>query len=296
MDKLLKADFARLKKDIFFWLVLSASFICGIVFACLSLNEWGFDYDYTFMLFLAIGAFIALFVYRENSNGAIRNKVVVGHTKGDIFLSGLIVHIVAALIMTLTFLLPVGVLCFEWLKKAPAHALLITLGGLLLASVTCAVIFTVIMYLTPQKIIGAFLCPVLIMSMFFATYQVEFYLYQPEYTTVDYELENGEKADKVQANPHAAKGFGRVLLIAADSLMPQGQSNSYFFYISLWAYPEIEPFDDYAEPDKTELVDTDDELIDTLKGMLPYIPIYSISLSGTLALIGWAVFRKKELK
>lgn len=299
MNKLLRADFARLKKDVFFWISLAASFFCGIVFAALSLWGWSFENDFVFLLFLVIGAFVAMFVYRENSNGAIRNKVVVGHTKGAIYLSGLMVHGFAALVMALAFLLPICLLCIEWLTRSPVHAILIMIGGTVLASLTCAVIFTVVMYLIPQKIIGALLCPILVMGMFFASNMADFYLNQPDPITIDYELENGEMAEKTEPNPRAVKGVGRVLLTAVDSLMPQGQTNCYFSYLGLWAHKEVELPDDFFEPDDSELTDLSDlydVFLDTLNGMLPYMPLYSIGLSGVLTWAGWAAFRKKELK
>ncbi len=83
MNKLLKANFFRLKKDIIFWLFLFITLgtICFTLFryyiiidnAILvnSINE------FIKIIGLFIAIFVSIFIGKEYSNGIIRNKVIV---------------------------------------------------------------------------------------------------------------------------------------------------------------------------------------------------------------------------
>ncbi len=109
MRKLLRANFARLWRSKSFWLILAALFV---FYLALSLDKvWqvrsylaaGYERAIDRNMFSEaplMGAFQAVFISfflgTEYSDGTIRNKLVVGHRRGQIFLSNFIVCLAAS--------------------------------------------------------------------------------------------------------------------------------------------------------------------------------------------------------
>ncbi len=115
MSRLLSADLARLRKSIFFKLCVIGMFLFGIymkVMDYVSCTQYGFTVSlfsmltiYMFVLVFMIPAFVSLFVGAEYSDGTIRNKLIIGHTRLSIYLSNLITGVAAALIFTAAYLI-----------------------------------------------------------------------------------------------------------------------------------------------------------------------------------------------
>lgn len=100
MRNLLSANIHRLLKNKIFWMCTAAMF-CFTVFIMLqaarvdAMYERGRSLDYYYFhtlpyfgLFLSV--FISLFLGTEYEDGVIRNKIVVGHTRTNIYLANLI--------------------------------------------------------------------------------------------------------------------------------------------------------------------------------------------------------------
>lgn len=97
MSKLLCANFSRLWRSKIFWLCTAAMLglrVLTIIMNCMH-NESGrtFDEQYfrTLPYFsLCIAVFVSMFMGTEYSEQTIRNKVIVGHSKGEIFAANLL--------------------------------------------------------------------------------------------------------------------------------------------------------------------------------------------------------------
>lgn len=111
MRKLLSANFARLWKDMTFWVVLLLVFIFSLVTiwngarSAEVMAESGFlrileDYYFSPAPYMGVvyAAFISLFLGTEYSDGTMRNKLVVGHTRTHVYLANFLVCFVACLI------------------------------------------------------------------------------------------------------------------------------------------------------------------------------------------------------
>lgn len=118
MRKLLSANFSRLLKDKIFWLemILIVIISMGIMLRGIGdipgMEEIGYpvtidDYYYSLspMLGLFIAIFVSLFLGTEYSDGIIRNKLVVGHTRADIYLANFVVCFVAGLFFVTAWML-----------------------------------------------------------------------------------------------------------------------------------------------------------------------------------------------
>ena len=110
MQKLLSANFARLRKDRFFWCLLAVVIAASLVSILNSarsfqlMTERGFGVtleDYYFNQAPVMGIFCALFASlflgTEYSDGTIRNKLAVGHKRYHVYLSNSLVCLAASL-------------------------------------------------------------------------------------------------------------------------------------------------------------------------------------------------------
>ncbi len=114
MSRLLSADFAKLWKNIFFRLCMIGMFLFGIymkVMSYISAVQYGFTVSladmatvYMLVLIFMIPTFVSLFIGTEYSDGTIRNKLVIGHTRMSIYFSNLITCLAASLLFALSYL------------------------------------------------------------------------------------------------------------------------------------------------------------------------------------------------
>lgn len=117
MNKLLSANFMRLKKDKVFWLCMGVMLIYAVVYmlnGCrqATVDMFGYTYSidkYYFHFATSIGAFCALFgsmfFGTEYSDGTIRNKIIVGHTRTSFYIANLITAFTATLLMMSVWLI-----------------------------------------------------------------------------------------------------------------------------------------------------------------------------------------------
>jgi hypothetical protein len=100
MRKLLSANFSRLWKDKIFW--ICAATILGLDVYMVLIGEkvdnmlnLGRNLDYYYFNLLpffgvVLSVFISLFLGTEYSDGTVRNKLIVGHTRTEIYLANLL--------------------------------------------------------------------------------------------------------------------------------------------------------------------------------------------------------------
>lgn len=115
MRKLLSANFSRLWKSKIFWILETISALTGALFYILAIiNEnnigdgWYLTNGnfYFFIVLIYVGAVIAVFsgfyIGSEYSDETIRNKITVGGTRSNIYLSNLIVVVIAGILFVIT--------------------------------------------------------------------------------------------------------------------------------------------------------------------------------------------------
>lgn len=115
MRKLFSANQFRLIKTKVFWFTVAFAF-CFSIFSVLqgqkidTLGNLGRDLDYYYVqplpfFGMIISVFIALFFGTEYSDGTIRNKLIVGHKRSDIYLASLLTCFLGVLIVIIAWLL-----------------------------------------------------------------------------------------------------------------------------------------------------------------------------------------------
>lgn len=118
MNKLLWANWARLRHYKAFWLALAGVFLCSLLSiwsgsrAAEQLAQSGFartldSYYFALATFLGelYAVFFSLFLSAEFSDGTVRNKLVVGHTRVHIYLADYLICLAACLAFAAMWLL-----------------------------------------------------------------------------------------------------------------------------------------------------------------------------------------------
>ena len=118
MRKLLSANFSRLWKSKVFWLSTAAMFIISIVnilnsarvYQSLAADGFFKPLEYFYFQFAPyiaaiMGLFISLFLGTEHSDGTLRNKLIVGHSRTNVFMANFIVCLVGCLAITAAWLI-----------------------------------------------------------------------------------------------------------------------------------------------------------------------------------------------
>lgn len=201
MSKLLRSNFARLWKSRVFWLGMLFSAGLSVFFILMryidieqhqevyaNLDESYKNADeLIFMggiiIIFAAAVFIGIFVGTEYSDGTLRNKLIIGHSRSSIYISNLIVCTTAGIIMHLTYIVTtilLGNLLLEDSTLTFKKILLLTLMGTA-AMIAASSLLVMISMLIHSKSAGAVAILIATMVMFFASMTIFQRLSTPEY-------------------------------------------------------------------------------------------------------------------
>ena len=201
MSKLLRSNFARLWKSRVFWLGMLFSAGLSVFFILMryidieqhqeiyaNLDESYKNADeLIFMggiiIIFAAAVFIGIFVGTEYSDGTLRNKLIIGHSRSSIYISNLIVCTTAGIIMHLTYIITtilLGNLLLEDSTLTFKKILLLTLMGTA-AMIAASSLLVMISMLIHSKSAGAVAILIATMVMFFASMTIFQRLSTPEY-------------------------------------------------------------------------------------------------------------------
>ena len=244
MTKLLRAGFVRLKKDRMFWIGIIFMVVVGLfvpVRNYFDAKESGYmptfdSYFFGFPLFTGVIAavFVSLFVGTEYSDGTMRNKIVVGHTRSAIYLSNLVVNIAAAFITNLAFVIAVsavGIPLFGPLTIGTRGVLLL-LSVSVLMMVAFTAIFTLLGMLIQNRTIVAIVSILGVVILFIAAMTINQKLNEPEfyqYFTYGTYGESGEVTTDAEGmetmpNPNYLQPQQRTVYEFFYDFLPTGQS------------------------------------------------------------------------
>lgn len=113
MSRLFTANLVRLKKSKLFWGLTIAAAVLSLVFAVIMILYSDFlpidkiMFVYPVLIGFMIPAFIGIFFGTEYSDGTIRNKLMIGHSRQNVYLANLLTALVVAVVWLAAYLLPV---------------------------------------------------------------------------------------------------------------------------------------------------------------------------------------------
>lgn len=236
MCKLLLANFKRMWKDKIFWIGTIFMLISGIAMVItryVDMKKTGMinhldNGFFAYILFIAIISSIlcSLYIGTEHSDGTMRNKLIIGHTRISIYFANLFACVIAEVIMCLVFIaatLCVGIPLLGFFEEN-----IIVIIGMLLCSLVLIMaltsIFTLVSMLVNVKAITAIICILIAFFLIFTGIQISDKLNQPESHTIA-RIPNGsdELVKEEVENPNYLRGIERKIYEFLYDFTPGGQ-------------------------------------------------------------------------
>lgn len=242
MRKLLRANLSRLFQYRVFWagavlmLLFSAATMLNNIRYAIRLQEYHNEYYdvihcldiHFFNMLPVLGIFfaviISLFLGTEYSDGTIRNKFTIGHSRLAVYIANLLTSIVASFTIVAAFFLGglVGLLRFhEWQMSVS-----MTIWYFLVILFICiafSAIFTLIGMLSANKAATAVSSLLLFLALLFVAAYGKARLEEPEEIS-GYEITaDGISQSEPEPNPYYVKGWMRPVLERTVRILPTGQ-------------------------------------------------------------------------
>ena len=236
MRKLLRANFFRLRHDRIFLLLAVLMAFLGVSMAVINavnIRREGVVWvmDFSLLIYVAIApvltsVFSALFIGSDYSGGTLRNKLIAGHHRTDIYLANLITCCCAGVLLCIAFVIPQGSLGLPLggqLRSSPAKLLLY--GGLSLAlMIAFTALFTLIAMLCQNKSHTVAGCILLAFVLIFLGVYIASALNEPEYLAGYSYTENGVTVEEPETkNPNYISGTKRQVYEFLQDFTPGGQ-------------------------------------------------------------------------
>ncbi len=274
MLRLLKANFARLWKTKSFLVCLILAFALAVLNFLTSYSQQPecvktlgaqlLSGPSNIVFFTSI--FAALYLGTDYSNGTIRNKLIIGHKRMEIYFSNLITTAAGSLIMFAAAWLAVLItgLCLGGEIGMPAGELAYKMLICICAAISVSSIFTLFGMLLSSKSTIVTITLVSTFALLIGAAVIESLLAAPEYVR-NYELTvNGSVVrTEPEPNPMYVGGVKREIMQTVNEILPSGQIMQLEMGIER-----------HAE----------------------FMPLYSLGVLAAFTAVGGAVFRKKDLK
>lgn len=236
MNKLLRSYFSRLWKNKIFWICMGAMFVYAIIYmldgcrqATADLSEYPYSIDeYYFNFTMVTGFFCALFSSMffgtEFSDGTIRNKIIVGHTRSNIYMASLITTFTATLLIMSAWLVGalVAVPILGFWKMGVLRLLLFLLICVMFVWAYSA-IFTIISMLSSNKALTVLISILLFLGITILASMLYNLLCEPEMYSGVILTQNGHEIAKPSPNPNYIAGVKREIFDFIVDFLPTGQ-------------------------------------------------------------------------
>lgn len=274
MIKLLNAGFTRLRKNKLFWIL--TIFSIGVALLMIytqysDMKNYGdvieveqLMLNYSTIIGIVIAIFTSLFLGVEYSDGAIRNKISIGHKRANIYLSNLIVVTITSLFSYILFLgiiTIIGVPLFGGISITLSQ-LLMLLGCIFVTIIAYSSIFTFIAMIILNKTITAIVCIMLSFGMMMGAVTCFDILSAPETIKTATMVDGAAEIEEIP-NPKYPSEEKKKVCQTLLNINPAGQ----MFQIS-----------------------------GRTVGNLKILPLYSLGIIVIFTGAGLVLFKKKEIK
>lgn len=275
MSRLLSANFMRLKKNKSFW--SGVIFMCGMGIFCpvksyldtLQTN-WIHTLDSqlyfcALLVDIVMAEFCSMFIGTEYSDGTIRNKIIVGQRRRDIYLANVLTSSIVSVIMCMAFILPylsIGIPLLGFFT-ADINMILLTGAAVLLLAVAFSAVFTLIAMVYRNKAVAVVVCMLLAFGFLLMGGVLQQMLEAPKMIS-EYSMSvDGSLINTDVPNPKYLEGIKREIVQAVYDIVPGGQAVQCTMLTAV---------------------------------NLPRLPFYSLGITLFTTGIGFALFRKSDLK
>ena len=223
MRNLLYAGFSRLWRSASFWVAVGVMFAVSVVELALSYQPrlMGAEgiLDNRYMIFVlmsgvVLSAFCSLFVGAEYSDGVMRNKIAVGHSRAAVYFSNLVVCGAAGVLVCCGYIVPmmaVGIPLLGPFTMSVRSLLWFTLCSFIMTAALCAV-FTMIAMLNQNKAVVAIICIFLAYFLLFLGIYLNSRLTEQAIIPAREYIENGQiMVREAMPNPSYVQGVKRTV-------------------------------------------------------------------------------------
>lgn len=241
MSRLLNANLGRLKKDTVFKITLlfTVLYAMAAIFAgwrSMEINDASIPLEnflfngYGLFGFVAVpgivmAAFCSMFIGTEFSDGTLRNKLIVGHRRKEIYLSNFVTCALSGIFFNMIYMLiilVVGTPIFGGLHMATGTLLLILLDGILMITAYAA-IFNMLSMALQNKTVCVCLCLIGVMACMFLCFYLMKRLEGPPMVEV-YQMVDGKTTTETVPNKQYVAGSLRQVFQFIIDALPSGQS------------------------------------------------------------------------
>ena len=185
-------------------------------------------------------AFCGLFLGTEYSDGTLRQKLIVGHTRRDIYLSSLALCTVGNLLICAGYMVPalaIGVPLLGFYATISQILLYVACG--FVTSLSVAAIYTLVSMTSQSKARSAVICLLIAVALLVAGSHMNGSLGAPAELFAYEEMGNDQLIGKLIPNPAYLSGMKRTVYEFFYDLSPMGQAMqlSGFMAERLWRLP-----------------------------------------------------------
>lgn len=176
---------------------------------------------------VSAAVFCPLFLSSEYGDGALRNKLMVGRTRPQIYLANLAVNCLygtAACLAAVVAGLCVGVPLLGWFQNAGPEKILLYVLLALATTWVCAALYTFLSMVVASRGVAITLCILLAFGLILLGQYLYLALSQEEVLTALFYTDTGEMAVSEQPNPAYLTGFARQVYQFFYELTPGGQA------------------------------------------------------------------------
>lgn len=277
MIKLLNAGFTRLRKNKLFRLLIIFSIGLAVLMVYTSYRDMKTYGDvvkveqlmlnYSTIIGIVVAVFTSLFLGVEYSDGAIRNKISIGHKRANIYLSNLIITVMTGVfsyLLLVAVVAMIGIPLFGGITVSFSK-LLVLLGCILITIIAYSGIFTFIAMMISNKTITAIVTIMLAFGAMVTALSCFYVLEAPEFieNAIIQNGDTGELEIVQEPNPKYPSETKRKVYQTMLDINPAGQ----MFQIAGSEAPNLK-----------------------------VLPLYSLGILILFTGTGVALFRKKELK
>lgn len=176
---------------------------------------------------VSAAVFCPLFLSSEYGDGALRNKLMVGRTRPQIYLANLAVNCLygtAACLAAVVAGLCVGVPLLGWFQNAGPGKIMLYVLLALATTWVCAALYTFLSMVVASRGVAITLCILLAFGLILLGQYLYLALSQEEVLTALFYTDTGEMAVSEQPNPAYLTGFARQVYQFFYELTPGGQA------------------------------------------------------------------------
>lgn len=313
MTKLLRACIRRYAHNSIFWIAVVLTL--GIA-VCVSFSaRYTFYDDAMVSAQMVIHAImISWVVGKEFKEGIFRNKAIVGHSKGNIFLAELLSGVGIAFVLYLLYAIIFVAVNFYEVPLLPTSLVVKIFVDYVLLNMCLVAIFVTVSCLLSQQTMIVIVNITFVLLMIIGSQRLYAGLSQPQYYEL-YETKNSEwidedgtiryREEKIEGSEYLVEnstyvgGIRRDIYETLYKLSPYGHVVEFVYFNMDWHgydYFMSNPADGMTGEETWELVISDNEITEETIEKFDANLIYSCILLVIVSGIGYIGFRRKELK